>query len=69
MAHVLRLHLLSVHVQALVLVDSAQVREGKLDAATFHLDCNGLLPLEAGVREVESEKLHFFIKLQAEVLL
>ena len=69
MAHILRLHLLSVHVQALILVDSAQVREGKLDTATFHLDCNGLLPLEAGVREVESEKLHFFIKLQAEVLL
>ena len=69
MAHILRLHLLSVHAQALVLVDSAQVSEGKLDAATFHLDCNGLPPLEAGVREVESEKLHFLTKLQAEVLL
>ena len=53
--------------QALVLVELSQVRKRKFDAATFHLDCNGLLFFEASIREIEPEKLHFFIKLQAEV--
>ena len=69
MAHIRRLHLLSIQMQALVIVEPAQVCEGKIDAAAFYLDCNGLLPMEAIVLEVESEKLHFVIKLQAEVLL